>query len=92
MKLVIDIQEETYNKIRRGEPLYSADENVAIFAIETGTPLPKSHGRLIDADELKLAFIKWSVAVQGFFNDSDIASIVYASPTIIEADKEGDTE
>ena len=39
MKILIDIQEETYNKMRRGEALYPADANVAIFAIETGTPL-----------------------------------------------------
>ena len=39
MKILIDMPEETYNKMRRGEALYSADANVAIFAIETGTPL-----------------------------------------------------
>lgn len=39
MKMLIDIPEETYNKIRRGENLYPADANVAIFAIETGIPL-----------------------------------------------------
>ena len=40
-----------------------------------------------DADKLKHSFIKWSMAVQGSFTDSDVASIVYNSPTIIEADK-----
>lgn len=54
--------------------------------------LPKGHGDLKDADKLKHAFIKWSMAVQGFFTDSDIASIVYNSPTIIEADKEINNE
>lgn len=39
MKVMIDIPEETYNKMRRGEDLYPADANVAIFAIETGAPL-----------------------------------------------------
>lgn len=39
MKILIDIPEETYNKMRRSEALYPADANVAIFAIETGTPL-----------------------------------------------------
>ena len=52
--------------------------------------LPKGHGKLLDADKLKHAFIKWSMVVRGFFTDSDIASIVYNSPTIIEADKESE--
>ena len=42
MRLMIDIPDETYNKMRRGEELYPADANVAIFAIETGTPLEES--------------------------------------------------
>lgn len=39
MKVMIDIPEETYNKMRRGEKLYPADANVAIFAIEMGNPI-----------------------------------------------------
>jgi hypothetical protein len=48
MKMLIDIQEETYNKIRRGEALYPADANVAIFAIETGTPIEEGKDEVID--------------------------------------------
>ena len=47
---------------------------------------PEGHGDLKDADKLKHAFIMWSMVVQGCFTDSDIASIVYNSPTIIPAD------
>lgn len=86
MQLVIDISKEYYDEIlAQGMdgshlvPLYKA--------IANGTLLPKGHGDLKDADKLKHAFIKWSMAVQGSFTNSDIASIVDISPTIIEADK-----
>ena len=48
MKMLIDIQEETYNKIQKGEALYPADANVAIFAIETGTPIENGKDEVID--------------------------------------------
>lgn len=51
MKVMIDIPEETYNKMRRGEKLYPADANVAIFAIETGIPLE-------DCEDAKLVIRK----------------------------------
>ena len=47
MKIVIDIPEKIYNDIR------TKNEHGIIFnAVKNGTPLPKSHGRLIDADAL----------------------------------------
>lgn len=39
-------------------------------------------------DNLKRAFAMWSMAVQGYFSDIDIANVICNSPTIIEADKE----
>lgn len=92
MKLVIDIQEETYNKIRRGEPLYSADENVAIFAIETGTPLPKGHGRLIDADAFSGDMFCFADLTDQHTCYYSICNLLDNAQTIIEADKEGDAE
>lgn len=50
MKIVIDIEEERYNQIKR------CADNFLVGALEravkNGTPLPKGHGRLIDADAL----------------------------------------
>lgn len=43
-----------------------------------GTPLPKRHGRLIDAD----------VLVDGMEDDYEFCEAVNATPTIIEADME----
>lgn len=55
MKLIIDISEEEYKEVL--EDTYSGTpyENKIFTIIANGTPLPKGHGRLIDADELKEA-------------------------------------
>lgn len=92
IELVIKIPEKDYEMIKvfKESPACSITSRVYV-AIANGIPLPKGHGRLIDADKLKHAFIKWSMAVQGSFTDSDIASIVYNSSTIIGADG-GDAE
>lgn len=53
MQIVIDIPKNTYNRIAEGgakrEFVYKSD---LMRAILKGTPLPKGHGRLIDADKL----------------------------------------
>lgn len=60
------------------------------MAIKNGTPLPKGHGRLIDADELYDGFID---GTEGYdcqtWNRIEIGDIIEDAPTIIEADKEG---
>lgn len=96
--LVIKIDEKLYKDIysdaeimiyggmRSGKTLLTT----LLRAIRKGTPLPKGHGDLKDVDNLKHAFVMWSMAVQGNFSDADIASIIYNAPTIIEADKEGE--
>lgn len=51
IELVIKIPEELYKANHRG---LEADELWDLrIAIKNGTPLPKGHGRLIDADKLK---------------------------------------
>lgn len=87
MQIVIDIPNRIY-KIIQNKTLNIMDAEILEKAVKNGTPLPKGHGDLKDADKLKHAFISWSMAVQGSFTDSDIASIVCNSPTIIESDKE----
>jgi hypothetical protein len=88
MKIVIKISDEDYKAIAKGYLPYGAIAE----AIRNGTPLPKGHGDLKDAEKLKNAFIIWSIAVHGNFTDADIASIIYNSPTIIESDKESESE
>lgn len=83
MQVVIEIPEEEYKIIKnRKGPMVWVEH-----LIKNGTPLPKGHGELKDVDNLKSAFVMWSTAVKGNFSDADIASIIYNSPTIIEADR-----
>jgi len=90
MKIVIDIPEEYYSLLKGFN-----DEKCSMdmLLIKHGTPLPKGHGRLIDADVLldqisrdkREAFTKhqvWLLLSQ--YNDN--------APTIIEADTESEKD
>lgn len=81
MQIVIDIPEEYYDYIKEHHYMdryYDTREKSKIFcAIKNGTPLPKGHGRLIDAD----------VLVDGMEDNYEFCEAVNATPTIIEADR-----
>lgn len=77
MQIVIDISEELYQMCRS----CLGDADCIESAIANGTPLPKGHGRLIDADKLPL--YKINVANFG-------SNYIRIAPTIIEADKESE--
>lgn len=57
MKIVIDINEHIYEQVMADSEVYVLDNEVDRILIENaiynGTPLPKGHGRLIDADSMK---------------------------------------
>lgn len=89
MQIVIDIPEDVYTRLFDNG---IQDNEIAVYdvcemarAIRLGTPLPKGHGRLIDADTLALDDIS-------FFSIKDYQKMVHkitiGVPTIIEADKE----
>lgn len=84
MKIVIDIPKEDYDTLIN----HNNDKLPAVIArnnlweaLKHGTPLPKGHGRLIDADsfvqEHPLAFVR---------------DVINDTPTLIEADKGGQNE
>ena len=57
MQIVIDIPEEMYKRLAKAPRIATFEECVKdrkmfVTAIQNGTPLPKGHGRLIDADKL----------------------------------------
>ena len=87
MKIIIDIPEEEYIKIC-DEPCTKL-----ALAVRNGIPLPKGHGRLIDADK---AVREENSKLVNFetTNTRDRSYCRYArmilndAPTIIEADKE----
>ena len=83
MELIIDIPKQMYLNAK-ADTLCGAD--ILVNAIKNGTPLPKGHGRLIDADELKKIIQEHDVIFMRGFNVR--ICDINATPTIIEADKE----
>lgn len=82
MKLVIDIPEEIYLNVKKD---YLYDTEVIVNAFKNGTPLPKGHGKLIDADSMKT--IKNIQSAN--FNAVELIRLwIDKQDTIIEADKE----
>jgi hypothetical protein len=78
MKVVIDIDENLYIRLfDNGVDNYDDAVDMA-KAIRKGTPLPKGHGRLVDADALYDQFE---------YADYDFEKTMEYAPTIIEADK-----
>lgn len=88
MKIVIDVPEEAYKEIHSLKYLIhglKSEENRQLFyqlinAIQDGTPLPKHHGRLIDADAL------WKKWVFDAIGKQEIDE----APTIIEGNDSGE--
>ena len=84
VELIIKIPEEMYQKIKETSRFISGRRSGKRFdyilfnAVNNGIPIPKGHGRLIDAD----------VLVDGMEDDYEFCEAVNATPTIIEADKE----
>ena len=84
IELVIKIDEDIYKRILpyKDEPIISNHANYLpelTHAVANGTPLPKGHGRLIDADSMWNAYHDL---------DYDFYEALDSVDTIIEADKE----
>lgn len=80
MKLVIDIHEKDYQSIlNSGQVPYGV-----VCAIMNGTPLPKGHGDLKDADRLLDGFYEY--CKNGDFGYHQAEDLIKSSLTIIEAD------
>ena len=88
IELVIKIDEDTYKDIKKGK-VYSSVRDVpqeSVVAIANGTPLPKGHGRLIDAELLCDYF--WDNRSK-LYTHKDLQIVIDNAPTIIEAEIEG---
>lgn len=99
MKIVIDMPEKTVNDIKDNAMFAGTIPSEILWdvtsAIGNGTPLPKGHGRLVDADALTeqletVANDEWNKQVGASKGLEDAIDIVEDVPTIIEADKEGE--
>ena len=82
MELVIKIPKEIYELCKR-DKLHYEDASLLEYSVANGTPLPKGHGRLIDASNL--------LTVTDYDGENEKTYILYDeiedAPTIIEADK-----
>lgn len=84
MKLIIELDEDLKSAIYNcGLFLNPTDKLTLINAINNGTPLPKGHGRLIDADYFREDSI---FDIIPFAQRMNIECVVDHAPTIIEAD------
>ncbi len=59
MKIVIELSDETYRNIKEENGIYGVNNGLSaritgkvVGAIQNGTPFPKKHGRLVDADKI----------------------------------------
>jgi len=82
MQIVIDISKHIYEHAKE-QSEDSNDEWNAMRAIANGTPLPKGHGRLIDADEIQFENTEFDT-----YGDYCIAfDAIDQADTIVEAYK-----
>lgn len=79
MQIVIDIPENLYKAAING---LNAEEIWDLrVAIKNGAPLPKGHGRLIDADRLKR-----EIFIIDSYSEKPVKKQITNAPIIIEAD------
>lgn len=83
MQIVIDIDDEQvfFDIKNRGLEAETETDKVILNALYNGTPLPKGHGRMIDADEL---YNSLKFPAQQFA--SEFKRMLDDAHTIIEAD------
>lgn len=84
MEIVIKIDDKLYNRIKYLEPKADTMLDELMRSIQSGTPLPKGHGRIIDADDIALIDEQFYVPSDYYVAESAIDH----TPTIIGADKE----
>ena len=91
MQVVIDIDDNLYTRLFDNGNTNALDILNACVAIRKGTPLPKGHGRLIDADETisKICGSSCGCHLEECGHDEPCFSVtrIKSAPTIIEADK-----
>jgi len=89
MLIMIDIDDDLYTRLFDSGVDYVMDMRRACAAIRNGIPLPKGHGRLIDADELFLD-IQTDEQMRLGEHLAWVKERIDNAPTIIEADTESE--
>ena len=96
MQIVIDVSEEEYDAIKAGRSVFLTAQRGGgktitidlIKAVRNGIPLPKGHGRLIDADAATKTVQTFEDAFCVCCSSTGGVTIACTAPTIIDADKE----
>lgn len=83
MQIVIEMSEEDYKGLQRKDKFDDMCLGYCEKLIVHGTPLPKGHGRLIDADALGEKLNRYTEAPYQY-----ALAVFNEAPTIIKADKE----
>ena len=78
--MIINIPDYRYEQCQKGIITFDLFEELVV-AVMNGTPLPKGHGRLIDADALQTEMEKDVRKAMSFV---DLKDFVWLAPTIIE--------
>ena len=88
MKIVIDIEDYDREWIANGYHIPDEINRKIAEAIIDGTPLPKHHGRLIDADELLENAYQVYDKVRHMWSPDFVVNTeyIYSAPTILEAE------
>lgn len=91
MQIVIDISEKDYQTLKKKDKFDAMYLNYYEKLIVYGAPLPKGHGRLVDADKLNRKKKYCFQTESGAFPKSEWfikADDLFSAPTIIEKDRE----
>ena len=91
MKIIIDIPDDDYEFVKEQVDTGYCN-NVRYQIIANGTVLPKGHGRLIDADSASKDINAFQDAFAMYMDNMGKYNIVCTAPTVIEADKESESE
>lgn len=92
MQVVIEIDEERYSDVKN--QVKNGIDNPLKVIIASGIPIPKGHGRLIDADAKDLQSELWTFTRYTGIDEApyeDACLVLDKAPTIVEADG-GDAE
>ena len=89
MQTVIDIDDNLYTRLFDNGEIDAVDMLKVYVAVRKGVVIPKGHGRLIDADDIKVIELEDSLHIIRHCKGDDV-DVYIDAPTIIEADKESE--
>ena len=94
MQIVIDIPEDSYERVMNPDKFYRDIDGEKIrWAVYKGTPLPKGHGRLVEItnqlEQELFTFTRYTGIDECPYESATL--ITDNAPTVLEADR-GDTD